>query len=388
MSKLLWQPSEARIKASNMYRFMTLINQRYGTSFGNYERALPVVRRSYSRVLERDVGGSPRSRPRYLMMTVIDDAAKMPGARAGLTAPASILPKICCATSDERPALIFRGEDRVRRTFTYAQLYDEVARVAQALKQAGVKAGDRVAGFVPNMPESIIAMLAATSLGAAWSSCSPDFGIKGVLDRFGQIRPKVLFTADGYFFKGKPLDSLARIADIISQIPIGGTAWLSCPTCNQEQPDISAIPRAVMYRRLQIGRDDGLEIDFEQLPFDHPLYVMYSSGTTGLPKCMVQSAGGILIHHLKRIAAAHRSQTRGHDFLLHHLRMDDVELAGQFSLATGATLVLYDGNPFHPSPRKPCGRWPRMRKSPFSEQAPATWPRFRPPVSSRRKNSI
>ncbi len=345
MSKLLWQPSEAQIKASNMYQFMTLINERYGTTFdsydGLYQWSVDHIPEFWKEMWDFAAikGSVPYDR-------VIDDAAKMPGARwfegARLNFAENLL-----RYRDDRLALVFRGEDQVRRTLTYAQLYDEVARVAKALKQAGVEAGDRVAGFVPNLPESIIAMLAASSLGAAWSSCSPDFGIKGVLDRFGQIRPKVLFTADGYFFKGKPLDSLARITDIISQIP--SIKRLVVVPYAQKTPDISAIPNAVLYADFK-SAEDGLEIDFAQLPFDHPLYIMYSSGTTGLPKCMVQSAGGILIHHLKELIL--HTDLKREDTIFYFTTCGWMMWNWLVSsLATGATLVLYDGNPFHPSPK-------------------------------------
>ena len=345
MSKLLWQPSEAQIKASNMYRFMALINERYGTSFDSYDG---LYQWSVDHIPEfwKEMWDFAAIKASVPYDRVIDDANKMPGARwfdgARLNFAENLL-----RYRDDRLALVFRGEDQVRRTFTYAQLYDEVARVAMALKDAGVVAGDRVAGFVPNMPESIIAMLAASSLGAAWSSCSPDFGIKGVLDRFGQIRPKVLFTADGYFFKGKPLDSLARIADIISQIP--SVERLVVVPYAREKPDISAIPNAVLYADFKSAQD-GLEIDFAQLPFDHPLYVMYSSGTTGLPKCMVQSAGGILIHHLKELIL--HTDLKREDTIFYFTTCGWMMWNWLVSsLATGATLVLYDGNPFHPSPR-------------------------------------
>ncbi len=344
MSKLLWQPSEAQIKASNMYRFMALINERYGTSFDSYDG---LYQWSVDHIPEfwKEMWDFAAIKASVPYDRVIDDANRMPGARwfdgARLNFAENLL-----RYRDDRLALVFRGEDQVRRTFTYAQLYDEVARVAMALKDAGVVAGDRVAGFVPNMPESIIAMLAASSLGAAWSSCSPDFGIKGVLDRFGQIRPKVLFTADGYFFKGKPLDSLARIADIISQIP--SVERLVVVPYAQEKPDISAIPNAVLYADFK-SAEDGLEIDFAQLPFDHPLYVMYSSGTTGLPKCMVQSAGGILIHHLKELIL--HTDLKREDTIFYFTTCGWMMWNWLVSsLATGATLVLYDGNPFHPSP--------------------------------------
>lgn len=344
MSKLLWQPSEAQIKASNMYRFMTLINERYGTSFDNYDGLYQWSVDHISEFWKEmwDFAAVKASAP---YDQVIDDANRMPGARwfegARLNFAENLL-----RYRDDRLALVFRGEDQVRRTLTYAQLYDEVARVAKALKQAGVAAGDRVAGFVPNMPESIIAMLAATSIGAAWSSCSPDFGIKGVLDRFGQIQPKVLFTADGYFFKGKPLDSLARIADIMGQIP--SVERLVVVPYTQKKPDISAISNAVLYDDFKSAQD-GLEIDFAQLPFDHPLYVMYSSGTTGLPKCMVQSAGGILIHHLKELML--HTDLKREDTIFYFTTCGWMMWNWLVSsLATGATLVLYDGNPFHPSP--------------------------------------
>ena len=345
MSRLLWQPSETQIQSTSMYRFMTRVNRRYGTSFddygGLYQWSVDHISEFWKEMWE--FAGIKASAS---CSAVVDDAGRMPGARwfegARLNFAENLL-----RFRDHRPALIFRGEDRVRRTLTYAGLYDEVARVASALKEAGVRPGDRVAGFVPNMPESIIAMLAAASLGAAWSSCSPDFGIKGVLDRFGQIKPRVIFTADGYFFKGKPIDSLARIADIIGRIP--SVERLVVIPYVSRTPDISAIPSAVMIDDFK-STADGLEIEFAQLPFDHPLYVMYSSGTTGLPKCMVQSAGGILVHHLKELIL-HTDLTR-EDTIFYFTTCGWMMWNWLVSsLATGATLVLYDGNPFHPSPR-------------------------------------
>ena len=344
MAKLLWKPSEEQIKNSNMYRFMGIVNERYQQNFNEFA---PLYEWSIENIAEFwatmwDFADIIASKP---YEQVIDDVGKMPGAGwfpgARLNFAENLL-----RYRDDRVALIFKGEGQASTRMTYAELYDEVARLARALKDAGVVTGDRVVGFMPNMPAAMIAMLAASSIGAAWSSCSPDFGIKGVLDRFGQIKPKVLFTANGYFFKGKKLDSLGRIADIIKELP--SIEKVVVVPYTESEPDISALPNAVHYEAFKSSQAN-LDIEFEQLPFEHPLYIMYSSGTTGLPKCMVQSAGGILIHHLKEL-------------MLHtDLKREDTifyfSTCGWMmwnwltsSLAVGATLVLFDGNPFHPHP--------------------------------------
>jgi Acyl-coenzyme A synthetases/AMP-(fatty) acid ligases len=257
---------------------------------------------------------------------VIDDVTKMPGAKWFSGARLNFAENLL-RYRDDQAALIFKGESRDVRKMTYAGLYDEVAGVAKSLRDAGIQAGDRVVGFMPNMPETIIAMLAATSLGATWSSCSPDFGIKGVLDRFGQIKPKILFSADGYSFKGRSFDSLERVSVILKELPTIEKVVVVPYT--EQNPDISGVPNAILYGDFK-SSEPNLKIDFEQLPFDHPLYVMYTSGTTGLPKCMVQSAGGILINQLKELMLHTDLKTRGHHILLYHLRLDDVELAGSF----------------------------------------------------------
>ena len=343
MAKLLWQPSTEQVEATNMYRFMELINKRFGTSLNNYDNlydwSISNIAAFWGQIW--DFCQIKASVP---YEQIIDDVDKMPGARwfegALLNFAENLLRR-----RDNHVALIFRGEDKVRRTLTYAQLYDEVARVATALKNAGVNVGDRVVGFVPNMPESIIAMLATTSLGAVWSSCSSDFGIKGVLDRFGQIQPKVLITADGYFFKGKKLDSLTRIAEIAKQIPsiekVVVIPYIS------EKPDVNAINNAELYADFKSSQDN-LQVNFTQLPFDHPLYIMYSSGTTGQPKCMVQSAGGILIHHLKELVL--NTNLSANDTIFYFTTCGWMMWNWLVSsLAVGATVVLYDGNPFHPN---------------------------------------
>jgi len=218
--------------------------------------------------------------------------------------------------------------------------------MAKSLRAMGIRAGDRVVGFLPNMPQATIAMLAATSIGATWSSCSPDFGIKGVLDRFGQIKPRVIFTADGYQFKGRKIDSLARMTNILKELR--SIERVVVIPYTEPLPDISSVPNAVHWADFR-STESGLAIEFEQLPAEHPLYIMYSSGTTGLPKCMVQSAGGILLHHLKELIL-HTNLTRN-DTIFYFTTCGWMMWNWLTSaLATGATLILYDGNPFHPHP--------------------------------------
>ena len=343
MLQPLWTPSEERIKASNMFRFMQDVNRTFGTHFTDYPElyqwSVDNIGDFWAELWKfADIKASKS------YSSVVDDPGKMPGAKWFSDSRLNFAENLL-RYRDERTALIFRGEDRLRRTLTYRQVFDATAGLARALRRAGVVAGDRVVGFMPNMPETIIAMLAATSIGAIWSSCSPDFGIKGVLDRFGQTQPKILFTADGYFFKGKPLDSLAKIVSIAREIP--SLEKIIVVPYIDKRPDLTQLPEAILYDDCL--DNDAASIEFSQLPFEHPLYIMYSSGTTGLPKCMVQSGGGVLVHQLKEL-------------LLHtDLKRDDTifyfTTCGWMmwnwlvsSLAVGATLVLYDGNPFHPGP--------------------------------------
>lgn len=344
MAELLWQPSETQIQHTNMYCFMRQINERFSCSFNHYEE---LYHWSVDHIPEFwaamwDYAQIKFSEP---YKEVVDDLTKMPGAKWFSGARLNFAENLL-RYRDNQTALIFKGESHEPVKLTYAGLYDEVAKLAVSMKQSGVKAGDRIVGFMPNMPQTIIAMLATASIGAVWSSCSPDFGIKGVLDRFGQIQPKVLFTADGYFFKGKKIDSLDRISKILKKIPSVKTVIVTPYT--ETNPDIHEIAGAVLFDDFKSSQS-GLEIEFAQLPFEHPLYIMYSSGTTGLPKCMVQSAGGILIHHLKELML--HTDLKRKDTIFYFTTCGWMMwnwLAS--SLAVGATLVLFDGNPFHPDP--------------------------------------
>ena len=323
MAVPLWAPSAEKVENANMTRFIGYVNQRFGLALADYPQlydwSVTDIPSFWASVWE--FAEIKHSRP---PQTIVDDVNKMPGAKWFSGAELNFAENLV-RYRDDRVALIFKGEGREPRRLTYAELYKQVAGLARAMKGAGVTKGDRVAGFMPNMIEAVIAMLAATSLGAVWSSCSPDFGIKGVLDRFGQIEPKILFTADGYFYGGKSFDSLDRVGGIIRELP--ATEKVVVVPYVNETPDVTRVPRAMLWNEF-ISSEQGLDIDFVQVPFGHPLYVMYSSGTTGKPKCMVQSVGGILVNQLKELILHTDLKREDTIFLFYHLRLDDVELAG------------------------------------------------------------
>ena len=242
---------------------------------------------------------------------------------------------------DDREAIVSWNELGPQRRLTFSELYHEVERLAAALRDRGVGPGDRVAGFMPNIPETTIAMLAATSLGAIWSSCSPDFGVQGVFDRFGQIEPRILFCADGYRYGGKEIDSLATVAGIAERITT--IEYVIVVPYRQASVKLDSVPRAVSYDAFVRGSPVA-RMAFARLPFDHPVYVMFSSGTTGLPKCMVHGAGGALLQHQKEHVL--------HCDLKHEDRIFYFTTCGWMmwnwlvsALAVGATIVLYDGAP-------------------------------------------
>ncbi len=338
----LWQPSPDRIADSNLTRFIALVNEQCGTTIDDYAALYkwsvkdPVA---FWPLLWRFCGVKANRE----WDSVLIDGDKMPGARwfegSRLNFAENLLSR-----RDEETAIIFYGENGDRRALTYAELYRAVAGVAAALRAHGIVPGDRVAGFLPNIPESIVAMLATTSIGAIWSSCSPDFGINGVLDRFGQIAPRILFTADGYLYNGKRIDSLARVAEVAREIE--SIERIIVVPFLDSVSDISELPAAEMIDEFS---KDGDEIEFEALPFDHPVYVMYSSGTTGIPKCIVHGAGGTLLQHLKehQIHSDLKAGERLFYFTSCGWMMWNWLVSG---LASGATVVLFDGSPFHPDP--------------------------------------
>ena len=336
----LWEPSQARIAGANVTAFARAAICEWGLKFNTYPEfyqwSVDRPEQFWQSLWQYAAVKSATRGERVLV-----HGEQMPGARwfpdAHLNFAENLLRR-----RDRADAMVFWGEDQVQRRLTHAQLYVEVSRLAQALRGAGVNAGDRVVGYLPNLPEAMMAMLAAASIGAIWSSCSPDFGVQGVLDRFGQIEPKVLFAAEGYWYNGKAIDSLAKVADIARRLPT--LARVVLVPYLADDADVSGVPNA---ERLSdfIAPYAARDIEFAQLPFDHPLYVMYSSGTTGVPKCIVHGAGGTLLQHMKehRLHADVKPGDRLFYFTTCGWMMWNWLASG---LASGATLLLYDGSPF------------------------------------------
>jgi acetoacetyl-CoA synthetase len=336
----IWTPSPQRVASATITKFTREVNARYHSQLSDYpalhEWSVNQPERFWESVWSFcQVIGQPGS-------VTLQNADRMPGAKWFSAARLNFAENLL-RRRDDTNALIFCGEGRMTTSITQAQLYADVARTAAALREAGVVAGDRVAAYLPNMPHTIIVMLAAASIGAVFSSCSPDFGVQGVLDRFGQIAPKILFAVDGYCYNEKTLNTLDKLRDIAAQLP--SVQRIVVIPYLMTDPNLAEILRAQSWLDFITPFENISEIEFAPLPFDHPLYVMYSSGTTGAPKCIVHGAGGTLLQHLKE----HQLHTdiKPGDRLFYFTTCGWMMWNWLASgLASGATLLLYDGSPF------------------------------------------
>jgi len=343
MEKKLWEPTDEAVEKSNMAGFMDHLVRTRGVIFDDYSGLYEWSIKERADFWEsfHEYSGILRSKGHVDVLTNGGDMLESKWFRGSLMNYAQNLLRY----RDEQPAIIFRGEggeSEASRT-TYAELYREVSGLSRTLREMGIGPGDRVVGFMPNIPQTVVAMLAASSIGAIWSSCSPDFGFQGVMDRFGQIEPRVLFTADGYRYNGKGFDSLSKVKEIEEAL-LSIESIVVVPYL-ERSPDISALEKGILYGELFQPSDD--EIDFEQLPFDHPLFILYTSGTTGVPKCMVHGAGGTLIQHLKEQML--HGDLRREDRIFYFTTCGWMMWNWLVSaLAVGATVMLFDGSPFYP----------------------------------------
>ena len=340
MADILWKPDENSVDSSQMMQFMNFVNESESTDFRSYEELYnwSIVSPEKFWELFWNFSKIKHSQP---FDAVVDDIFKMPGAvwfgGTKLNYAENLL-----KYRDVHPAIIFIDENSQATTITYDELFNRVSRLVGAMKSFGIEKNDRVVGLMPNIPETVIAMLAASSIGAIWSSCSPDFGAKGVLDRFKQINPKLIFCADGYQYHGKKVDCLGKLNAIMGKIPSIEKAVI---IHYLGDPASIKIENSVSWEDFISPQYSSIQ--FEQLPFSHPLFIMYSSGTTGVPKSLVHSSGGTLLQHIKE-HRLHTDLTRD-DIIFYYTTCGWMMWNWLVtSLATGATMVLYDGNPMYP----------------------------------------
>ena len=338
----LWTPSPERVAASNISRFLAWLDASGIASCDGYEA---LYRWSLTNAGEfwSAVARFAKLDIQWNESTAVENGAAMEGARFFPDAQLNFTSNILHHDAAQS-AIVFRNERGERRQLDYGELSREVERVARGLAAAGVGPGDRVAGFLPNIPEAVIAALAAARLGAIWSSCSPDFGLKSVLDRFGQIQPTVLFAADGYYYGGKIFESTTLLRDLVPQLgSLVSTVLIPYLTA---APDASLVADGCV-AWTAFGTHQG-DCPLPALPFNHPLYILYSSGTTGAPKCIVHGAGGTLLQHVKEHLL--HTDIRPGDRLLYLTTCGWMMWNWQLTaLASGCSIVLFDGSPFHPA---------------------------------------
>ncbi len=342
MAKPLWIPSEELVKEANVTRFISVVNKEHHLKIDSYDQlykwSVENIPDFWAAMWEF---GKIEASQKY--EAVVEDLSTFPGARWFVGSRLNFAENLL-RRRDDHAAFVVKKEEEKPARMSYAELYNSVACLAKSLRDIGIKAGDRVAAYAPNIIETAVAMLATTSIGAIWASCGTELGPKAVLDRFGQIEPKVLFTTDRYYYKGKTFSILQNAEEVAKGIPSLKKTIVFSYT--EERPSVDSISNSVLYDDC-VSKDGQQEIHFEQLPFGHPAYIMFSSGTTGKPKCMVQGAGGVLINHLKELIL--------HTDLKREDRIFYITTPSWMmwnwllsSLAVGATVMLYDGNPSYP----------------------------------------
>lgn len=338
----LWIPSEQRKRDANITRFMNVVNARRKLNLASYSDLYTWSVESIPDFWA-DVWDFVEIKASQQYNSVVTDLSVFPGAKWFPEAKLNFAENLL-RYRDNHLAFVFIGETQTSKRMTYAELYDTVARLARSLKESGIGVGDRVVGYMPNLIETVVCMLAAASLGATWASCATDIGPGAAIERLGQVAPKAMITADGYFYKGKAFDTLSHAAEVARGIP--SLQKVIVVSYTREKPDISQIPNSVHYDDF-LAKEKNLEIQFEQLSFDHPHYIMFSSGTTGKPKCLVQSAGGVLINHLKELIL--HTDLKRSDKIFYITSCSWMMWNWLVSsLTVGATIVLYDGNPNFP----------------------------------------
>lgn len=342
MSGPIWIPSAERVADANLTAFIREINRRYGTNLSDYDRlhrfSVDSPGRFWGAVWDFcEVSAEARGE------CVVDDPARMPGARWFPDARLNFAHNLLRRTDDE-PALIALREDGERRSTSFRELHERVSCLSQLMRSEGVGVGDRVAAYVPNITEAVVGMLAATSLGAIWTCCSPEYGTAAAVERIGQLTPKILLAADGYLYGGRHFDLLPRVREIVNQIP--SIRRVLVVPLSDATPAIETIPGAVTYQDA-LATFSPRPIEFESLPFDHPAFVLFSSGTSAAPKCILHSAGGVLLENLKSHALQFdvKAGDRVYMSCASGWVVWNILLV---ALGCGATVVLYDGSPFFP----------------------------------------
>lgn len=343
--KKLWEPSEEWIKNANVTKFIDHINSKYSASVKDgkelYKWSVENIPEFWEAMWNF---GEIIASKKYDKL--VEDLNVFPGTNWFPDAHLNFAENLL-KYKDDQKAFIFQGETKVNKSITYVELNKLVARLAKALKDMGIQKGDRVVSYIPNLIETPAAMMATTAIGAIWASCGAELQASAVIDRFEQIKPKVLFTVDGYFYRGNKFETIPNAKEVVEAIPsIEKVVIVSY--ISEGKPDISGIPNAVHWDDF-LSKDENPLLEFEQVSFDHPVYIMFSSGTTGKPKCMVQSGGGVLINHLKELILS--TDLKRNDVITYITAPSWMMWNWLISsLAVGATIFLYDGNPLYPEP--------------------------------------